>query len=303
MNRRDAAALLIVAAACKPPVRGQCGENSDCRAGTICGPQHICMDLTAPAITVQVVAAPDSVSGWFPRTADNIEVRAFSSDGLGSGIADTSATLTLNPCRAAVPCSYEGVPLPDTVPRAFAFQVPRYAQAAGGEGALPFAVTIADAVGNVGRAVGVLRIDDAPPAIGTPFVVTGGILGEDGQIWFAGGPGAADVEIGVPVSDSGSGVASIALQLGSGDVVAGTALDVSAIVPRAPDGSFHFKLPAFHPPPRTAPGPACRPASARCNALRRGGVRPPPSVPAAPYQIIESPRTRATHPAAKRKSV
>ena len=73
MRKLGAAALLIVAGACKPQVRGRCVENSDCRAGSVCGPQHLCMDLSAPAISIQVMPAPDSVNGWFPRTADNVE--------------------------------------------------------------------------------------------------------------------------------------------------------------------------------------------------------------------------------------
>jgi hypothetical protein len=227
-------ALLLALAACRPGLHGQCNTTADCRSGMVCLPAGICSTLP-PTITVFVPPAPDAVEGWVPRTDDNLEVRAQVDDGAGSGAA--SATLTFDVCPAAAACSYAGTAIStDQGVTTFSFQVPRKSQAAGAEAPLAITVKGTDKAGNEGKASGVLQIDDAPPHIGAFTLVTAGIQGEDGNTWFVGGAGAPPVEIAVPVTDLGVGVASLSL-----------AMEVPAPpVPgiQATDGTWHFNLPA-----------------------------------------------------------
>jgi hypothetical protein len=206
----------------------------------VCLPAGICSTLP-PTITVFVPPAPDAVEGWVPRTDDNLEVRALVDDGGGSGAA--SATLTFDACPAAAACSYAGTAIStDQGVTTFSFQVPRKSQAAGAEAPLAITVKGMDKAGNEGKASYALQIDDAPPHIGAFTLVTAGILGEDGNTWFPGGAAAPTVEIAVPVSDLGVGVASLSLQLVAADVVTGTPLSVPGTA--ATDGTVHFSLPA-----------------------------------------------------------
>src|SRR5260370_19665227 len=228
-------ALLLALAASRRGVPGACQTTADCRVGMVCLPAGICSRLP-PTITVFVPAAVDAVEGWVPRTDDNLEVRAQVDDGAGSGAA--SATLTFDACPAAAACSYAGTAIStDQGVTTFSFQVPRKSQAAGAEAPLAITVKGTDKAGNEGKASYALQIDDAPPHIGAFTLVTAGILGEDGNTWFLGGVSAPPLEIAVPVTDLGVGVASLslALEVPNPSAVPGA---------QATDGTWHISLPA-----------------------------------------------------------
>src|ERR1700682_5429247 len=228
-------ALLLALAACRPALHGRCRTNADCRAGMVCLSEGICT-TTPPTITIFVPAPSDAVEGWVPRTDDNVEVRAQGDDGAGSGAA--SATLTFDTCPATAACSYAGTAISTAQGvTTFSFQVPRKSQAVGAEGPLAITVKGKDKAGNEGKSSSVLQIDDAPPQIGAFTLVTAGIKGEDGNTWFTGGASAPPVEIAVPVTDLGVGVASLSLTL---DVPGPPAVPGA----QAADGTWHFSLPA-----------------------------------------------------------
>jgi hypothetical protein len=237
MTARAAGALLVVAsAACKPAVKGLCSKQSDCRTGSYCSTDGVCLAVPPLSISVFVPPAADAVNGWVPRTSASLEVRATIDDG-GAG-PPRAATLSFDTCPASVPCTYPGtIVSQESGVTIFSFQVPRFAQAAGSEAPLPVTVTAVDVASNQAQGRASLQIDDAPPAIGLVTPVTAGVNGEDGRTWFAGGSGAPDVEIAVPVSDGGSGMASLTLHLTDPDVSGPD----PAPVPQG-DGTVHFVL-------------------------------------------------------------
>jgi hypothetical protein len=222
---------LAAAAACRPTARGLCAQDADCRTGAMCTPEGICVGLP-PLLTVSVQTPPDA-GGWFSRAGADLEIAA---QVTRDGTDPVSAVLTFADC-AATACSFQGTP----VPGGFTFRVPRQVQAAGSAALLSFKVVVTDRAEHQGEASGILKIDDAAPVIGSFSPVSAGTIGEDGKSWF-GGPGAPVVEIAVPVSDPGAGVASVALHVDPADVVTGTALNPPAIP--SPDGTVHFELPA-----------------------------------------------------------
>ena len=217
------------------------GASSDSELLSVAQPATI--DAAAPAVSVFVPAATDAVNGWVPRTTGNLEVRATADDGAGTGAQ--SATLTFDTCPAAFPCSYPGVVVSTNAgATVYSFQVPREVQAAGSEAALPVTVKATDGAGNTGQGTASLQIDDAAPQI-APFTIVspGGVGGEDGKTWFS---NAADLEIAVPVTEQGSGLASVTLHLtdpGMPPDPAGT---------QQSDG-WHFILSASHVTGREGP--------------------------------------------------
>ncbi len=233
--------MLVALAACQPTVRGRCSSDSDCRAGSACSLDGLCVNVLRPTVNVFVPVTSDMVNGWVARTSGTLEVQAQVDDGAGSGAA--SATLTLDQCPTAVPCSYAGtvVSRPSAGAATFSFTVPRAVQAAGSEAPVTGVIVALDQVQNVGRKTVSLKIDDAPPALGPVVLVTAGVKGEDGHRWFPGGASAAPVEIAVAASDHGAGLLDLALHLDPADVATGTA-DPGPLANA--DGSFHFLLPA-----------------------------------------------------------
>ncbi len=197
------------------------------------------LDDQLPNLSISVAAAADAVEGWMPRTSGNVEVDAHVDDGQGSG--PSSATLTFDVCPGAAPCSYAGV---EQGGGNFSFQVPRMAQAPGVASPLSFTVKAKDKGGNESKATGKLLIDDSAPSIGAISLITPGATGEDGKTWFIGGASAPQVEIALPVSDTGVGLASVSLDLLVDDVVSGTPLHIDAVTPPPADGMTHFRLPA-----------------------------------------------------------
>ena len=203
-------------------------------------------DAVAPAVTsIFLPAGQGEQGGWLPGDGADLSVLAQVSDGTGGSGAAT-ATLKFDVCPANAPCSYDG----QSVPRAsgdatFGFKVPRAAQTVGSEAPVAFTVTAADRAGNAATAAGSLPIDRKPPTLGTPRLVTAGTVGEDGNTWFAGGPGAAPVEIAVPLDDKGVGVdpASATLQLTAADVDQDPG-PIAATFPTPADGAAHFLIPA-----------------------------------------------------------
>src|SRR5437868_5414109 len=187
------------------------------------------LDNQAPTATLAI-----NPTGWVKRSAGPITVTATSDDGSGSGLQ--SATLAVDGCNLTV-CNATG----SLSGNAFTFQMSPTAQAPGSEAPMPFTVTVQDRAGNLGTVRGVLQIDDAPPQIGAISLVSTPVTGEDGNAWFIGGSGAQDVEIAVPVSDSGSGVQSVTLSVTQADVVSG---NVNPPGSPKPDGTWHFVLPA-----------------------------------------------------------
>jgi hypothetical protein len=343
--RRAASLVLVLAAACHPSVRGRCSSDTDCRAGSSCSPDGLCVNLprpsvqvivaegsilapSAPRVMVHVTASPqltlsalsvavttgrtvasgtlavaaqgdnnltlthfepdavgqvnvtatltfsapggaadsvssdpgvavidsqapainvfipvtsDMVNGWVPRTGGTLEVQAQVDDGAGSGPA--SATLTLDHCPSAVPCSYAGTLLapPSAGAATFSFAVPRAVQAAGSEAKVTGVIVAQDEVQNSTRKAVSLQIDDAPPSIAPVALVSAGVAGEDGHSWFPGGASASPVEIAVAATDHGAGLLDVVLHLDPADVTAGTA-DPAPVLNA--DGAFHFRLPA-----------------------------------------------------------
>ncbi len=234
MKRQGAAACIALAAlaACRPSAEGRCAQDSDCRTGAFCSPEGICLAL-APSITVSVVTPADA-NGWFSRSGGDLQILAqITRDGTDP----VSAVLALAACSAPS-CTFAGV----ASAQGFTFTVPRDVQAIGSAAPLPFQVTVTDRAGNKGIANGTLQIDAAPPSITSYAPVVAGTAGEDLQAWFAGGPGAQAIEVAVRVSDPGAGVSSVALHVDANDVQPGTPLDPAPSP--APDGSFHFQLPA-----------------------------------------------------------
>lgn len=238
--RRPAALLLVAAAGCHPTARGRCKSDADCRLGSSCAPDGLCEDF-APAVNVFIPETSDMVKGWVARTSGTLEVRALVDDGAGSGAA--SASLTLDQCPTAAPCSYQGVVLsrPSVGAALFSFVVPRAVQAVGSEAPVTGVITALDQAQNAAHKPVSLLIDDAPPAIGPVTFVTPAVKGEDGNNWFPGGAGAAPVEIAIAVTDRGVGLLDVALHLDRADVAAGTA-DPPANP--AADGTVHFRVPA-----------------------------------------------------------
>ena len=72
----------------------------------------------------------------------------------------------------------------------FSFQVSRSAQAPGAETPLAVTVKAQDVAGNAAQGTGSLKIDDAAPQIGALLLISKGVDGEDGNVWFKGGAGA-----------------------------------------------------------------------------------------------------------------
>jgi len=222
-------------------LRYQVGSEAEQSVSSLQVP--VTIDTQPPTVTVFVPPASDAVGGWVPRTSGTLEVRATVDDGI-AGSGAQSATLSFDLCPAAAACEYVGAVLSQAGgATVYSFTVPRSVQAAGAE--LPLAVTVKaqDVAGNQAQGTGVVQIDDAPPQIGPiNLVSTTGVIGEDGNMWFAGGVGAANVEIVVSVTDNGVGVASVALHLHSPDLPGFTgSLDPAGL--QAADG-WHFQLPA-----------------------------------------------------------
>lgn len=215
------------------------GEQNQARSPAVAAS----IDAQAPAVSLFVPAASDTVAGWVPRTGSNLEVDAQVDDGAGAGAA--SATLAFDTCPATAPCTYTGT-LKSTANTAvtYAFLVPRTAQPAGAEAPLPVTVTALDKAGNQATASGALQIDDKAPVLGAFSLVSQGVTGEDGHTWFLGGQGAPAVEIAVPVSDAGAGLASLLLEMNADDVIGNTTLQVAPLSPDPQAGAIHFKLPA-----------------------------------------------------------
>jgi len=231
MRRPGAAACiaLAVATACRPTTHGRCAQDADCRTGSVCAPEGICVAI-APSVSISVVTPPDA-GGWYSRSGADLEIVATAS---GGGTDPIGAVLSFTGC-ATSSCIFAGALGPAGQ---FTFLIPRQVQAAGSEAPLPYQVVVTDRVGNEGKALGTLDIDDAAPVI-QPFLTTNaGTVGEDGNVWF-GGP---SVEIAVPVSDAGAGVGAVSLRVDPNDVKSGTPL-APAPMPAA-DGSVHFLLPA-----------------------------------------------------------
>lgn len=218
------------------------------------------VDSTGPSASVSVAVsgadAPDAANGWLPRTAGNAIVRALVID---AGAGPASATLDLKPCptTAGVACSYPGVLQGAVVQGAgtWKFAVPRAAQAVGSEARVAFTVKAKDAAGNESPATGSLPIDDKPPALGAPVVKTAGVAGEDGRTWFPAGAHGVEVEVAVPVSDSGAGFepAGVTLTLEAADVDPGQPTAVAGFLPAVADGAVHFKIPTGRSSGREGP--------------------------------------------------
>lgn len=207
------------------------GAAADSQALSLAVPATI--DAQPPAVSVFVPG-----EAWVARGDANLEVRATVDDGAGSGAR--SASLAIDTCPTGAPCDYAGALVDGSSPPVFSFQVPTAAQTAGSEAPLAVTVTATDAAGNSAQAHGALQIDDAPPQIGSIQLVSSPVAGESAsQKWFAGGTSAPDVEIAVPVSDSGSGVAAVVLHLTDADVAGPD----PAPMPQ-PDGTVHFLMPA-----------------------------------------------------------
>ncbi len=201
------------------------------------------IDAQAPTVTVFVPAASDAVGGWVPRTSGDLEVRATVDDGAVYSGAQ-SAALSFDVCPASAACTYPGTLVSQAGGATiYSFAVPRSVQAAGSEAPLAVTVKAQDVAGNQAQGAGTVQIDDAPPQLGTLALVSTGVTGEDAATWFQGGTGAADVEIAIPVTDSGSGVASLALHLDAADLVGGFTGSLDPAGTLASDG-WHFKLPA-----------------------------------------------------------
>ena len=210
------------------------------------------IDDVPPTVAVFIPTASDAVNGWVPRTAGTLEVQATVDDG-AAGSGAQAATLSFDTCPAAVACTYAGtVTTQSGSATVFSFAVPRFAQAAGSEAPLAVTVKAHDVAGNEAQAAGTVQIDDAPPQIGAlGLVSTTGVVGEDGKTWFIGGPASASLPLGAPavkvvfpVSDAGSGFASLALHLDKNDLYSGFpsgSLDVTGSV--ASDG-IQFLIPA-----------------------------------------------------------
>ena len=208
------------------------------------------IDAQVPLVLPFVPKTSDTVSGWVPRTATGtLEVRATVDDQAGSG-AD-SATLDLDSCPPASPCTYAGA----LVSRAanggsalFSFTVPRTVQTPGSETPVAATVSGRDKVGNVGRAPIRLQIDDAGPTFGAVTLVSqNGVAGEDGKTWFPGGASAPFVEIAVAVSDRGVGVTltDVVLALNPADISNPVPpSNPRPMLPSPPDGTVHFQVPA-----------------------------------------------------------
>ena len=156
------------------------GASGDSTLQSVALPATI--DAAPPAVSVFVPPPPDAVNGWVLRTSATLEVRATVDDGAGSGAQ--AATLTFDTCPSAVACSYPGTIVSQTGGvTVFAFQVPRFAQAAGSEAPLSVTVTAMDVAGNQAPAAGVLQIDDAQPQIGPIALISNaGVTGEDGRL-------------------------------------------------------------------------------------------------------------------------
>jgi hypothetical protein len=186
----------------------------------------------APSVSVSITTPPDA-QGWFSRSGAALDIAA---QVTRDGTDPVSAVLDFANCAAST-CTFPGT----AVQGGFTFRVPRDVQAVGSAALRPFQVTVNDRAGNQGVGNGVLRIDDAPPVIGTISTVSAGTVGEDGQTWFAGGAGKPDMEIAVAVTDPGAGVSSLTLHLDPADVLPGTLLDPPPVA--GPGGTVHFQLP------------------------------------------------------------
>ena len=220
---------LAVATACRPTTNGRCAQDADCHTGSVCAPEGICVAV-APSVSVSVLTPPDA-GGWYSRAGADLTIVASAT---GGGTDAISAVLSFAAC-AASSCTFSGAP---GSAGQFTFLVPRQVQAAGSETPLQFQVVVTDRVGSQGKASGILNIDDAAPVIQPFLTTTAGAVGDDGSVWF-GGP---TVDILVPVSDAGAGVASVSLRVDSNDVKNGTQLAPPPIP--TPDGVVEFQLPA-----------------------------------------------------------
>lgn len=210
------------------------------------------LDNQPPAVTVSVPDVPDTVNGWVPRTSANLEVRAQVDDGAGAG--QDTATLTLDTCPAALPCSYDGNKQGSGSSKYFSFLVPRNVQTAGSEAAVPYTVHGKDLAGNVGVGRGGLPIDDSGPAIGAVTPLAAGVQGEDLQTWFAGGTGAPGVPVSVAINDQGGGInwqggginwaGTFKVSTNATDMASGISSDLAVAVPNPPDGTIRFTMPA-----------------------------------------------------------
>ena len=70
--RRAALVLLSLAAACHPAVRGRCVSDTDCRAGSACSSEGLCVNLDRPTVQV-VVPAQTTLSPSAPRVLVHVE--------------------------------------------------------------------------------------------------------------------------------------------------------------------------------------------------------------------------------------
>lgn len=102
MRLRRAATLLLVVAACRPAVRGRCASDTDCRAGSSCSPDGLCVFLPAPSIQV-VIDAAQTLSPASPRVL--VRVTANSQHRLGrlSVAVGANGTLASGALAAAAP--------------------------------------------------------------------------------------------------------------------------------------------------------------------------------------------------------
>jgi hypothetical protein len=234
LGRAAAALWLVAAAACKPSTEGMCAQDADCPTGSACSQGGVCI-ARPPEVSVEVRTSPDA-AGWFSRTGADLDVAVQVTRGGADAIG---AQLAIPACAAAT-CTFVGVP----VSGGFEIAVPRQVQAQGSAAPLQYQVTVVDRAGNQGLATGTLRIDDAAPQIGASGVISpAGIAGEDGQSWYAGSGNVSNtIELSVPVTDPGTGIASIALHVNAEDVKSGTPLDPA---PLAVDGGARFQLPAY----------------------------------------------------------
>ena len=206
------------------------------------------LDSLPPVIsTIAATPSSDSVGGWFPRTTTGTVVITALVDDTKDGSGPDTASLTVGPPCAAG-CTIAGTASPAVNGAAtFSFTVPRTVQAAGKEAAITLTVSAVDKSGNAAVKTGKLQIDDAPPVIDPTSlaVLTPGVRGEDGQLWFPAGTSGMDVEVSLKASDAGAGLSAtdLVLSLATADIDAGKPATVQGFLSGTLDGTVHFKVP------------------------------------------------------------